>query len=370
MTFNPEGNTILSVTWILGGIATISFFGRIYTRFVFQQNHGWDDYTMIVTWLLAIVSASLASVAVHYGLGMNIDDIKDPFKKINAVKYLTIAPNFSILSVALGKVSIVLLLRRVTGLTANRTHYVVLWLLVFISFCLSIAAVVAVLRFCLPTESIWNKNIQGKCIDPQIQLSVGLTQASFNAFTDLVLALFPTWVFWNLQMKTRRKIGLMLVMGAGIFGAVITSYKAYQLRNLTGHNNLTKSWSPITIWNCAEMFVLIITASVPTVQPLVRSTLGTRSTLQYSYPLKPSTRSKLSGRGGRSTGGGEAGDGDNQDLSIRTKKSSSPYPDSTLNTSVDRILPSETSQKNFEDGNGIIKTADFTITYEEGSARR
>ena len=40
-------------------------------------------------------------------------------------------------------------------------------------------------------------------------------------------------------MKLRRKIALMALMGVGVFGAVITSYKAYQLRNLPGHDNLT-----------------------------------------------------------------------------------------------------------------------------------
>jgi hypothetical protein len=44
-------------------------------------------------------------------------------------------------------------------------------------------------------------------------------------------------------MKLRRKIGLMMVMGVGIFGAAITSYKAYNLRNLPGHSNLTSKCS-------------------------------------------------------------------------------------------------------------------------------
>jgi len=34
----------------------------------------------------------------------------------------------------------------------------------------------------------------------------------------------------------------MMIMGAGVFGAAITAYKAYQLRNLPGHDNLTGKW--------------------------------------------------------------------------------------------------------------------------------
>lgn len=207
-----------------------------------------------------MTSAILVSVAVHYGLGMDINDIKDPIQKMNAVKYLTIAPSPSIMSVAIGKISVVFLLHRLMGTNANRIYFWMLWITMFISISLSVGAVVVVLRFCSPTESIWNTNIQGTCIDPNIQLGVGLAQAckffsmtahylktrqsdypviAFNAFTDLVLAIFPAWIFWGLNMTIRRKIGLIMLMGVGVFGAAITSYKAYQLRNLPGHDNLT-----------------------------------------------------------------------------------------------------------------------------------
>jgi hypothetical protein len=88
---------------------------------------------------------------------------------------------------------------------------------------------------------------------------------AFNAFTDLFLAVFPSWVLWSLNLQLWRKIALTMVTGAGVFGAVITGYKAYQLRNLPGHDNLTGkyilktvksrlisvlvTWAPITIWN-------------------------------------------------------------------------------------------------------------------------
>lgn len=60
-----------------------------------------------------MASAALVSVAVHYGLGLDLYEIHDAQDQINALKYLTVAPNFSILSVAVGKVSIVLLLQRI-----------------------------------------------------------------------------------------------------------------------------------------------------------------------------------------------------------------------------------------------------------------
>ena len=78
---------------------------------------------------------------------------------------------------AIGKVSIVLLLKRVMGVTAKTVHLIFLWVVAAISFCLSIAAIAVVLGFCTPTKRIWDKTVEGHCIDPMIQLGIGLAQA-------------------------------------------------------------------------------------------------------------------------------------------------------------------------------------------------
>lgn len=134
----------------------------------------WTDWKLQA---LAMASAVLVTAAVHYGLGLDRFDIHDPYDQMNAIKYLTIAPNFSILSVAVGKVSTVLLLQRVMGMSAKKVHLIGLWVVVVISFGLSIVSIVVILGFCTPSKKIWDKTIQAHCMGPQIQLGVGLTQA-------------------------------------------------------------------------------------------------------------------------------------------------------------------------------------------------
>jgi hypothetical protein len=124
-----------------------------------------------------MTSGILVTMSVRYGLGRDIKDIKNPSDQVNAVKYLTIAPVFSILSVGIGKISIVLFLFRLMGITVSRIRFWLLWAMMFISMSLNIAAVVVVLRFCTPTEAIWDPAVEGECIDPNTQLGIGLAQA-------------------------------------------------------------------------------------------------------------------------------------------------------------------------------------------------
>lgn len=39
---------------------------------------------------------------------------------------------------------------------------------------------------------------------------------AFNSATDLYLAVFSTYIFWNLNLKVRVKVGLMTLLGTGV----------------------------------------------------------------------------------------------------------------------------------------------------------
>lgn len=86
------------------------------------------------------------------------------------------------------------------------------------------------------------------------------------------------------------------------------------------------------------MFVLIVTANVPTLQPLFRTVFNIRSTSDYrSYSLRPTPKANASAGSHDTSGRGG-------------------YPDGTMNTSVDHILPADSRA-------GIVKTNDFSVTY-------
>ncbi|OBT91663.1 hypothetical protein VE01_10329 [Pseudogymnoascus verrucosus] len=50
---------------------------------------------------------------------------------------------------------------------------------------------------------------QAKCLGVHIQAYFGFFQGSVNLVTDLYLAVFPTYIIWNLNMKLKAKPGLM-----------------------------------------------------------------------------------------------------------------------------------------------------------------
>lgn len=70
---------------------------------------------------------------------------------------------------------------------------------------------------CKPREKIWNKTIEGTCINIPSLLNTG---GAFNTLTDFVILLVPLKALWKLQMKTRRKIELALLFTVGLMYAL------------------------------------------------------------------------------------------------------------------------------------------------------
>ena len=54
------------------------------------------------------------------------------------------------------------------------------------------------------------------CLILSNRATLGDIQAAYNAFMDIVVALFPPFVIKKLNMSTKMKIGLCVIMSGGI----------------------------------------------------------------------------------------------------------------------------------------------------------
>lgn len=64
---------------------------------------------------------------------------------------------------------------------------------------------------CLPISSIWNKTItDAKCLP--VSALIGFTGAGLSIVEDFIILMLPLPVLWKLQMNTRKKIGVILLI--------------------------------------------------------------------------------------------------------------------------------------------------------------
>ena len=59
---------------------------------------------------------------------------------------------------------------------------------------------------CNPRERIWDRSIPGKCVNVSSLLNAS---GLFNTLTDIIILLIPVKSVWNLNMTTKRKVGVV-----------------------------------------------------------------------------------------------------------------------------------------------------------------
>lgn len=65
---------------------------------------------------------------------------------------------------------------------------------------------------CNPRARIWDKSVEGTCINiPSLLNTSGL----FNTISDLLILLVPLKAVWALNMKTKKKLGVIAVFSVG-----------------------------------------------------------------------------------------------------------------------------------------------------------
>ncbi|KAL2847754.1 hypothetical protein BJY01DRAFT_262874 [Aspergillus pseudoustus] len=247
-----------AVSWVFGGLSVPMVAVRLYTRIFVTRQRGWDDFWIVVSLATAVICSALVEVGIHYGLGRHTSDIPDPKTRVQAAKYTVIPSCFSMASTTTGKLSVAVFLLRLLGQSATNAQGWSLYILSVVSISWNTICVIAVGGFCRPSEKIWRPEVPGSCFSVDFQLVVGTSQASFNAFADLFLAMFPIWIFYKVQLARVKKIGILVILGAGIFAAAATLTKCILLKSLPEHADITWSWAPITTWYTYDSRCLVL----------------------------------------------------------------------------------------------------------------
>jgi len=286
-TLSPHDNVgppLLKVGWTLAAISTIIVGARFYTRIFRVSGLKPDDYTMLLSLIMGIVNTSFVNISVNWGLGRHFV-LLDTEQQTEAVKWDYLAQPTAIMGPAVGRISFALLLLSVIGNRKERRWF--LYGIMITQFVINSLTFIFILVQCKPIQALWDHSIKGDCWDLRVQEYFGFFQGSFNSVTDFILAIFPAFVVWHLNMKLSMKISLIILMGLGIFAMAGSVVKTVLLKSVGNQGDYTYNTSFLIIWWTVELYLVIIAASIPTLKPLLAKNKATgTSTAQKSYGLR------------------------------------------------------------------------------------
>lgn len=238
---------------------------------------------------MGITAVILLTFFVNVGFGRHIYCL--PASDIPLVfEYSVLAQIFNIAGIGLVKISVCLHILRIVD-RARRDISIFLRLLILITFLSHLAQILLFCVQCRPMPAIWNPQQypNAKCFSSHITYLAGYIGFGLDAFTDLMTAIIPVVVIRALQMNTRTKTALCILMGLGVLTAICAIAKAITLQGVFAADYTWALWRP-GLCTIIEHLMGMIIASAPALNPLFKRALRTPTSLYGSNTSHRSDR--------------------------------------------------------------------------------
>ncbi|KAJ5614974.1 hypothetical protein N7537_000088 [Penicillium hordei] len=295
MTLRGKGPALVGVLWFETILCMIVLGLRIYTRTVIRRSTGWDDFLLIVTWVLMVAFAALCTASAHHGMGVHAGElgIEDTTQ---GMLLLLVGQSVIAISMGLSKCAVAVFLMRIV---VKKWHKLFLWFWNISIMALSILLAITVFAQCTPVQSIWDSRVPSNGCSLNLTI-MATVMCAWSAVLDFVLALFPWVALWNLNMKRKEKYTICLSLSLGIFAGICGVIRTTGLDALTQSTDYLYATTDSVMWTMSELTTTIVCVSIPALRPLYRSIRGNLSSNDASnYNDLPPYAKGSGGRSGR-----------------------------------------------------------------------
>ncbi|KAF2871683.1 hypothetical protein BDV95DRAFT_457021, partial [Massariosphaeria phaeospora] len=231
---DPEtkSKAVLIIACVFGPLTLGLFIGRLWVRLKIQKNAGWDDWLMIVAMVpVMALTVILPLITEVYHTNKHIWDVK-PRYFVTQRKFLLVIETVFSFATGLIKISILLFFRRLSSRSVTPSFRHATWISIGFIATSSIAFTLVPIFGCQPISAFWEqvdweKRTHGykfSCFNEGADVTAA---GIISAIQDLITAVLPTFLYWNLQVPLRQKIALFGIFAFGYVGVAIGAARAY-----------------------------------------------------------------------------------------------------------------------------------------------
>ncbi|KID59830.1 uncharacterized protein G6M90_00g093400 [Metarhizium brunneum] len=270
-----RGPEALVICWVMTAMGILVVLMRFVGRRMMRST-GPDDWMMLLTLILFIFFVAILTKDISIG-GMRHLYYLTPEERTEAAKWSWISQPFHIMGFATGKISVGILILRVTGSTTFWRRRI-LWFAIITALLISAVNIILTFTQCSPVEALWNTQLvvegKAKCWRSSIQTDFAIFLSGYNILVDLFLAFLPASFFYNLNLTWKKKVELCILLGLGVIAAIFAAVKTTYLVALNERSDITWETYNLYMWSGAELFVIILCGSVPPIKPVYDYLLG------------------------------------------------------------------------------------------------
>ncbi|KAF7940646.1 uncharacterized protein EAE97_006832 [Botrytis byssoidea] len=281
---------LLVGTIVPTALGTLFVAGRLYTRGVITRNWGWDDFCIVIAWILTIFVAVTNVLFCNYGGGRHIElqtpsDLKPFFILAFASRIL-----YQV-SLMMVRVAICLVYSRIFQ---DRLSKIIVYSLLAFQIVSTIPLTLIVVFQCDPIVSQWDFSVeQVRCIDP---LPGIITFTTCSVFSDVALILFVVPRVLPLKINKRQKATLVAIVSFGILVIIASIIRFIRSKPIFTERDYTWDLWEITTWSSIELNTALFCVSAPCLRPLMRKMVPD---ITWLKSVATASRSQATTVGGR-----------------------------------------------------------------------
>ncbi|KAJ2897447.1 hypothetical protein MKZ38_004678 [Zalerion maritima] len=249
-----------------------------------------DDVMAFLAMVFALIYGILCIIQTRYGLGLI--PAERPAASLDAYLKVNFAGRpFYQLGISFFKIALLISYLRLFKGTDKSMYVRTVWATIFFVFVSHLACTFCLLFACKPIYKSWT-DVEGTCL-PNVPSFTGY--AAVTIASDIIVAVLPLPVIWNLNISRNKKIGLAAVFVLGLFTTICSILRYLQINRILLDGNSTM----LVVWGVIEFNVGNMVSSLPFLAPVF-----VRKAKQYR-----TKRSRSDGSGPRRAGGGGGGGG-------------------------------------------------------------
>ncbi|PYH88527.1 hypothetical protein BO71DRAFT_435682, partial [Aspergillus ellipticus CBS 707.79] len=217
--------------------------------------------------ILVIVAAAISNQAVVYGYGLAEGSLEYSQEAIS-ILYSAIGQAIVTLGATAGRLAFILYL--IELLAARRLHRIILWLLVPSQIIINLVSVFLLFFQCdVNLQHMYDWRAFKNCMSLVVQIDYAYFQGAFNSACDLLLAVFPIYIFWRFNWSLRVKLVLISLLSLGVVAMAASLVKTIEYPTIMISTDPRTNRVTLLRWMFIEAGVVLITASIPCLRPLV-----------------------------------------------------------------------------------------------------
>ncbi|KAF1999786.1 hypothetical protein P154DRAFT_599980 [Amniculicola lignicola CBS 123094] len=257
--YNPR-TELNAGLWTLWTGATIFLALRLWIKISKRHGLWYDDYILLVAWVILTVNDSL--ISLEYATGYVADKWDDRMQIL-----INITSDGTVLAQAITKTAFAVTLLK---LTKGWQRWVLWFCIVTMNAWASVRCVFQWARiYEKPSYEVWYR--LHFHLHAQFRDDFKEGGNVYNILMDFFFASVPWYITWGLDMRKAEKIGLCVTMSLGMIVAIVAAIRV----GWKDDGNIKDEWyfwrlAHSNIWYSSEPVGTIIVQCIPVLRPLLR----------------------------------------------------------------------------------------------------